>query len=181
MIQLNDYESVFDSDGPWTLEIVTRTPFGTDPVAAVSFTVEGLGMTSEGWRQIRFGTTANSGDAANLADPDHDGIPNLLEFAFGLDPHHTDTGSLPALQTLDGQQALAFTQPAGIKGLTYGAEWSDSTAPGSWLLAQQRHPTRIPLPPPRRPPAEHLCPLESERGLKPVNGVVNGVGPRIST
>ncbi|MCB1130299.1 MAG: hypothetical protein KDN05_04165 [Verrucomicrobiae bacterium] len=133
VIQVSNYESVFDSDGPWTLEIVTRTPFGTDPVAAVSFTVEGLGMTSEGWRQIRFGTTANSGDAANLADPDHDGIPNLLEFAFGLDPHHTDTGSLPALQTLDGLQALAFTQPAGIKGLTYGAEWSDSLAPGSWL------------------------------------------------
>ncbi|MCP5548041.1 MAG: hypothetical protein H7A50_11770 [Akkermansiaceae bacterium] len=109
-------------------------PFGTDPVAAVSFTVEGLGMTSEGWRQIRFGTTANSGDAANLADP---WITTAFrgtfsKVRFGLDPHSTDTGSLPALQNLDGQQALAFTQPAGIKGLTYGAEWSGS---GEWGLA----------------------------------------------
>ena len=38
------------------------------------------------WRAEFFGTTNNLGAAANNADPDGDGIPNLLEYAFGLDP-----------------------------------------------------------------------------------------------
>jgi uncharacterized membrane protein len=38
------------------------------------------------WRQIHFGTTANTGAAANLADPEQDGRTNLEEFAFGLNP-----------------------------------------------------------------------------------------------
>jgi len=40
----------------------------------------------ESWRIFRFGAHLNSGSAANTADPDHDGIPNLVEYAFGLDP-----------------------------------------------------------------------------------------------
>jgi len=38
------------------------------------------------WRAVYFGTTANAGNAANLADPDGDGVPNLIEYAAGLIP-----------------------------------------------------------------------------------------------
>jgi hypothetical protein len=40
----------------------------------------------EDWRGRKFFSPPNSGNAANSADPDFDGIPNLLEYAFGLEP-----------------------------------------------------------------------------------------------
>jgi hypothetical protein len=36
---LRDYDSVFDSDGRWTIEVLTSTPFGIDRLAVVSFNV----------------------------------------------------------------------------------------------------------------------------------------------
>lgn len=132
VINLSGYGSVFDSDGLWTLEILTRTPFGTDRMAYVSFTVQGLGMTSEGWRQAHFGSTDDSGDGANLNDFDHDGIPNLIEFAFGLDPKQNSAGMLPAVQKVGNQRVISFAQPAGILGITWGAEWSPTMAQGTW-------------------------------------------------
>jgi hypothetical protein len=43
------------------------------------------------WRALYFGTTVNSGLAADGADPDGDGIANLLEYALGLDPTVPDS------------------------------------------------------------------------------------------
>jgi hypothetical protein len=43
----------------------------------------GTGLTRiEAWRQQYFGTSANSGNAADLADPNANGLPNLLEYAL---------------------------------------------------------------------------------------------------
>lgn len=38
------------------------------------------------WRYNQLGTTANTGAAANSADPDNDGLNNLTEYALGTDP-----------------------------------------------------------------------------------------------
>jgi hypothetical protein len=40
----------------------------------------------QAWRQTHFGTTSNTGIAANDADPDFDGIVNLLEYVLGTHP-----------------------------------------------------------------------------------------------
>ena len=40
----------------------------------------------ESWRQQWFGTTNNSGPAADSAVVTSDGMPNLVKYAFGLDP-----------------------------------------------------------------------------------------------
>jgi hypothetical protein len=39
VLTLNDYSSVFDSDGRWTMELITLTPFGMDRLAYVSFDI----------------------------------------------------------------------------------------------------------------------------------------------
>jgi hypothetical protein len=132
IIQLSDYDQVFDSDGLWTMEILTKTPFGTERLACVSFTIQGLGMTLEGWRQTHFGNTGNSGDGSDLNDFDRDGLPNLVEFAFGQDPKHNSAGSLPVPQIIGSNQVISFTQPSDIKGVTYGAEWSETLRPDDW-------------------------------------------------
>jgi len=86
----------------------------------------------ESWRRLYFTTTANTGDAANLSDYDHDGLVNLLEYAFGLDPKLGSSLALPQPQLSGGNFAVSFTQPAGVSGITYKAEWSTTLDAGSW-------------------------------------------------
>lgn len=84
------------------------------------------------WRQTHFGGSANSGTAADGADFDHDGIPNILEYAFGLHPGQNSAGQLPLPAMNGGDLALIFNQPAHVSGVLYEAEWSTSLVPTSW-------------------------------------------------
>ena len=40
VLVLDDYDEVFDEDGRWTMELVTKTPFGIDRLAHVSFDLD---------------------------------------------------------------------------------------------------------------------------------------------
>ncbi len=40
VLTLSNYDSVFDSEGVWTMELLTKTPFGIDRLAYVSFTLD---------------------------------------------------------------------------------------------------------------------------------------------
>ena len=84
------------------------------------------------WRQEWYGTYENTGEAANAADPDEDGINNLLEFAFGLHPQKNSAGQLPAPVYYPDGIDIPFTEPNTHMGLAYGAEWSSTLLPGSW-------------------------------------------------
>ncbi|WP_193212850.1 hypothetical protein [Luteolibacter marinus] len=132
VVTVDDYGSVFDSGGLWTMELVTQTPFGTDRLACVSFTVHPLGVTLETWRQAYFGSSDNTGDGADLNDFDHDGIPNLIEYAFALDPQEGSSNLLPAPHRSASDCSFDFTAPAGISDVIYGAEWSTTLLPESW-------------------------------------------------
>ena len=75
--------------------------------------------------------TAASG--ADDADPDHDGLVNLIEWACGLDP---TTGSvLPASLVRNGS-SLEFTYSRSVSavnaGATFTVEWSDTLLAASW-------------------------------------------------
>ncbi|MGJ8653406.1 MAG: LamG-like jellyroll fold domain-containing protein [Opitutaceae bacterium] len=48
----------------------------------------------ENWRLTHFSSYDNAGNAADLADPDMDGLVNLLEYAFGTDPNVSDAGTM---------------------------------------------------------------------------------------
>jgi hypothetical protein len=89
----------------------------------------------ESWRQSNFGTIANTGPAADNADPEMDGLENLVEFAFALNPNLPDADALPAWQVEDNEFTLNFERPPGVSGVTYIAEYSTSLVPGSWLPA----------------------------------------------
>lgn len=51
VLTLQDYDAVFDTDGRWTMELLTATPFGIDRLACVSFdlnrTLEVNGMFTD--------------------------------------------------------------------------------------------------------------------------------------
>lgn len=61
--------------------------------------------------------------AAPLADSDHDGVSNLVEYAFGLDPANPVASQrIPQAATIPGGLSIAFTVPPYISDMEYGAE-----------------------------------------------------------
>lgn len=92
----------------------------------------GLGTALESWRMTNFGSPDNTGDGADLNDFDKDGIANLIEYAFALDPQTNSAGKLPVPIASDGNFVLSFSEPAGASGVTYAAEWSPSLQTGAW-------------------------------------------------
>ena len=91
-----------------------------------------VATAQENWRMLHFGDSADDGDGRNSNDYDHDGIVNLVEFAFGLDPKQNSAGQLPQPQRIDDRLAIGFTQPDGVTGIHYGAEWSTTLQAGDW-------------------------------------------------
>ena len=107
---------------------------GTAITSDYTFTTAGIQNTPlESWRLQYFGITANSGNAANDADPDRDTIPNLLEWACHLNP----TLSSTLITTLAANGAnLEFTYTRSLaalnSGTTFSVEWSDTPDTGPW-------------------------------------------------
>lgn len=74
------------------------------------------------WRQDQFGGFASTGSAADQADPDGDGIVNLLERAFGLDPNQPNSSSdLPVLARDEAFLSLSYTRSLAATDLVYQA------------------------------------------------------------
>ncbi|MEI6676371.1 MAG: choice-of-anchor D domain-containing protein [Verrucomicrobiota bacterium] len=115
-----------------TLHIASNASISPFNIALIG---TGTGTTLQAWRVSQFGSADNSGDGADLNDYDHDGLPNLIEYAFGLNPKQSDAGSLPQLPQLQqaaGSLVFSFTHPPGISDITYGAEWSPTLLSDSW-------------------------------------------------
>ncbi|MBB5353461.1 fibronectin type 3 domain-containing protein [Haloferula luteola] len=128
------------SGGPYTLIATTSLPGYSDSSVAngtmywyVVSAINSVGGSPDSnqasatpltaiqaWRQANFGTIANSGDAADDADSDHDGRSNKLEYATGADPTVPDAGSVAALgQTPDGTRLTLTFNRIADPALTY--------------------------------------------------------------
>ena len=78
----------------------------------------------EAWRIAYFGSADDSGDGANDADTELDGIKNLIEYGFGLDPTMASLSNLPAPVVGPTTATYSFTEPSGVAGITYGMKTS---------------------------------------------------------
>ena len=72
----------------------------------------------EKWRYAYFGSTANTGSAADDADPDGDGYPNLAEFTAGSHPLSAasvpvSSDTVPPVVTVPSAMTLEATGPSG--------------------------------------------------------------------
>lgn len=74
------------------------------------------------WRQQHFGKLLSTAEAADLADPDHDGMCNLAEFATQSDP--ATTSSLPLAPVADAATpTIEYVQRSGGTG-THGIDYA---------------------------------------------------------
>ena len=90
--------------------------------------------TPQSWQQTWFGGQTNSGAALN-ADPFQTGVQNVAVFAFigpYQDPSTASVTQLPQMQISGGNLFYGFTEPTGVSGITYGAQWSGTLQPNDW-------------------------------------------------
>lgn len=93
--------------------------------------------TFNDWRAGHFtaGELANAAISGDAADPDGDGIPNLLEYAFGLDPRAPDSAGLPTIGlgivNSVTYLTLSFRQ-ARAADLAYRVETSGDLGVNAW-------------------------------------------------
>jgi hypothetical protein len=93
----------------------------------------------EVWAQSHGLSGAN---AAAGADPDHDGLVNLVEFAFGQDPLVASRAAVPTAAVTNGCLTITFRERVGgsgtvgvdytADGVRYTVEVSADFSPGSW-------------------------------------------------
>ena len=103
---------------------------GGTATASVQITV--LPQTLAAWRQLHYGKHENTGLAANDQDPDGDGIANLLEYAFQLDPTASSTQELPQAALVGENLEISFTPPSAVTGILWAVEWSPSLKADNW-------------------------------------------------
>lgn len=90
-----------------------------------------------GYKALHFGADIRR-EAAVWSDPDGDGLPNLLEYAFGGDPLRADAVRPAPLfrQTAADETALVLSYPgAGVTEVGLVPEWSADLAGGVWSTA----------------------------------------------
>jgi len=127
-----------------------------------SFQIEADAKPVDSWRLANFGSSDQTGDFANDADYDHDGVKNLIEYALGTNPTSgigaNGSSALPAAiqhdadPLLNDRLAIQFTIPnPNPSDITYVvqssddlATWNDiasktGTADWTWLAGGTAH------------------------------------------
>jgi len=105
-------------------------PDGTADGGDLTFTTLSL---LQGWRQQYFGTTENSGGAADTADPDGDGGSNLFEYVAGLLPNDRLSRFNVRVEEVagePGQKAIIFSPL--MPGRTYVPKCKASLTDPAW-------------------------------------------------
>lgn len=78
------------------------------------------------WSERRFPLVdpAATGAAAPSADPDGDGVSNLLEYALGGDPNAAEGDLLPSARTENGRLVIDYVRDLWLTDVSYQVEWS---------------------------------------------------------
>jgi hypothetical protein len=137
-IILIDYSSnlvTVDRELTWTSGQGVSLAFeGTAPdVGAFEF---GSALTGiEAWRALKFGADVlNPGISGDMADPDDDGINNLLEYGLGGEPLVANASILPARADDGGRLTLVFQRDETLTDLTFSVQAADTpSGPGDWI------------------------------------------------
>ncbi len=102
---------------------------GTVSSSVATVTVQTLWAA---WQAAKFGADAsNASIAGEAADPDKDGLPNILEYALGTLPLDPTSGVWLGLVP-DGEDKIVLTRRKDDSTLALRLEVSDQPAGGTW-------------------------------------------------
>ncbi|WP_395737485.1 hypothetical protein [Prosthecobacter sp.] len=107
-------------------------------LATITFTYDAVLTPQETWRLASFGVTTSSGNAADDADPDGDGMSNLAEYTAGTNPNdRADVFKTNTQQKGDGTFTLTTS---GKSGRTYILQRSTLLTANSWYTVTTQGP-----------------------------------------
>ncbi len=58
---------------------------------------------------------------------------DLIRYAFGIAPGEDIAGKQPQPGWVENRFGVSFSEPAGVSGIVYGAEWSATLQPDGWI------------------------------------------------
>ncbi len=117
-----------------TYDVVVTNAGGSVTSTPVTVTVI---TAMENWRLAHFGRSEATGPAADLADPDADGLVNLVEYALGLAPLEVDTAAAPATTAADGYWLFLYPRPVDRADIAYAVEVTSDLA--NWMTSGVEH------------------------------------------
>jgi len=137
---LGDYQAIAPSinfDTPAVAVWIDTRAGNNDPYAVQIRRTEGT--TFEAWQKLRFSTNelANASISGPNGDPDQDGIANLAEYAFGLEPNQLDPSPLVVRVDNSGQSPMlniGFERLAVLGDIQ--VSWESSMDLLQWAHAQ---------------------------------------------
>jgi|GEM_PF-682760 len=113
----------------WYYTVAANGFYGLGTASApVSATTD---TAAQNWRLNYFGTTANSGNAADSADPDGDGMTNAQEFAAGTNPNDRSSVLKVSQMQVSGNNMLISFQT--VSGKSYRVDRNDTLQSNSWV------------------------------------------------
>ena len=130
IIPLSD--GVVEGDKTVVLTLLNSTAYNLAAPTSATVTIHDTPFNT--WLLAEFGTNANNAAiSGDLADPDGDGIVNLLEYALNLNPNVASGTGLPTVQ-IDpacGCLTLTYTKVLSAIDLNYTAEAANDPG-GPW-------------------------------------------------
>ncbi|MEI6653274.1 MAG: choice-of-anchor D domain-containing protein [Verrucomicrobiota bacterium] len=102
-------------------------------------TVKDPPLPFQSWQVAKFGGDAiRPLIAGPKADPGRNGVPNVMEYALGMDPHNPSLVGLPVVGLSGGLLTLTYTRVLAASDLVYAIEWSiDMKDWRTWNVSSQ--------------------------------------------
>ena len=122
------------AQGARTLTLSVASDFSLSAGSSASATATIEDKPYDAWRFARFSSEqlADTSVSGDTADPDNDGISNLLEYALGGDPLVSDSATLTPVPGISGDHlTLTYVRPQTTADITYSVEWTADLA-SSW-------------------------------------------------
>ena len=146
-------QATFSQAGEYVLRLTAENASGKTSAEMTVTVTPNPGVFID-WQQIHWPGVSDPNVTGPQADPDHDGLANLAEFALGLPPR-TPSAQPVSLNDTEPQMVVHYAKSRHATGVNTSVEWSDLLTPGSWstdgvsaptVVPPDTHPDRIDLP-----------------------------------
>jgi hypothetical protein len=122
----------FSASGSYLLRLSAANAHGASSRVLQVQVAPNPGIFSD-WQAIHWPGVGDPAIVGDAADPDLDGLGNLLEFALGLSPLSPDPAATSVEAPAGGPLVFLYTRDPAATGIRCQVEWSDALAADSWV------------------------------------------------